>query len=136
MAVRVRAGSLRSLLTDLTELPHPGSRRAATLDVDTVVSVVTAVSRFPLFRTALFPRECVRRSLSLYRALVAMGHPAVIHFGVRRQGDAFLGHSWVTLRGRSLDEPGPTDVFTVVYSFPESVVASSACPSCMEMINA
>jgi hypothetical protein len=135
LAVRVRAGSLRSLLADFTESPSRGNRPASALDVDTVVSVVTAVARFPLFRTALFPRECVRRSLSLYRALAGMGHPATIHFGVRRHGATFLGHCWVTLRGRCLDEPGPTDVFALVYSYPESINAGSASPSCMEMIN-
>jgi len=128
LAVRVRAGSLRSLMADFSDSPRRGNRPASAFDVDTVVSVVTAVARFPLFRTALFPRECVRRSLSLYRALVGMGHPATIHFGVRRQGAEFLGHSWVTLRGRCLDEPGPMDVFSVVYSYPEPVNAGPLPP--------
>jgi len=135
LAVRVRFSSLRSLLADLTESPHGGRARGPALDVDTVVSVVTAVARFPLFRTALFPRECVRRSLSLYRALARMGHPAAIHFGVRRVGTTFLGHSWVTLRGRCLDEPGPPDVFTVVYSYPEPAGAEARPVSSMEMIS-
>jgi len=135
LAVRVRAGSLPALLEDLARSPHPRRQRAA-LDVDTVVSVVTAVSRFPLFRTGLFPLECVRRSLSLYRALTGMGHPAIIHFGVRRHGATLLGHSWVTVHGQYLDEAGPTHTFTPIYSYPPPVAAGSPSSSGMELLNA
>jgi hypothetical protein len=134
LAVRVRASSLPALLEDLARSRHHVGQRSA-LDVDTVVTVVTAVSRFPLFRTGLFPLECVRRSLALYRALTGMGHPAIIHFGIRRHGATLLGHSWVTLRGQYLDEPGPTHTFTLVYSYPPPVDAGSPPPSCMELIN-
>ena len=72
------------------------------------------------FQSQLFLRSCLRRSLTLYGALTRMGYPARIHFGVRKQGPSFLGHSWVTLYGRPLAETDAPDVFTTVYSYPLS----------------
>jgi hypothetical protein len=43
--------------------------------------------------------NCLRRSLVLYHCLRAHGIPAVIHFGVKRDGDTLAGHCWLTIDG-------------------------------------
>ena len=87
------------------------------MDLENTLAVVTTVCQFRLFRFPLFPRACLRQSLTMYRVLTAMGYPVMIHFGVRKQGAAFVGHSWVTLNGRPLAERGSPE-FTAVYSYP------------------
>jgi hypothetical protein len=84
---------------------------------DDVANVAGRVCGLPMFRTRAFPRSCLRRSLVLFRALTTMGYPATIHFGVRKQGDAFEGHSWVSLHGRPLAETGSVEAFSPLYSF-------------------
>jgi hypothetical protein len=84
---------------------------------DDVASVASRVCALPMFRTRAFPRSCLRRSLVLFRALTTMGYPATIHFGVRKQGDAFEGHSWVSLQGRPLAETASVKAFSSLYSF-------------------
>jgi len=56
-----------------------------------------------------------------------MGYPVEIHFGVRKDGNALHGHSWITLDGKPLGERNPTDVFRPIYSYPavECVTTSS-----------
>ena len=84
---------------------------------DDVANVAARVCGLPVFRTRAFPRSCLRRSLVLFRALTTMGYPATIHFGVRKKGDAFEGHSWVSLHGRPLAETGSVEAFSSLYSF-------------------
>lgn len=117
----IRLRSLPVLLARMTGQRSTATPRTRALDVDQVVGIVAAVSQLRIFQSQLFLRSCLRRSLTLYRALTRMGYPARIHFGVRKQGPSFLGHSWVTLYGRSLAETDAPDVFfTAVYSYPLS----------------
>ena len=81
-----------------------------------VLAVVQRVCSLPLFSLPLFPRACTRRSLALYRELTRMGHPATIHFGVRRENAALAGHSWVTLNGVPMGERDPLPTLSVTYS--------------------
>ena len=120
LPVLVRLWSLPVLLARMTGKRSPARPRTRALDVELVVGIVAAVSQLRIFQSQLFLRSCLRRSLTLYRALTRMGYPARIHFGVRKQGPSFLGHSWVTLYGRSLAESEAPDVFTTVYSYPLS----------------
>ena len=68
------------------------------------------------FRSRLFPKRCLRQSLALYRTLLRLGYPLRIHFGVRKDGNAFIGHSWVTIDGDSVADPTPSALFRTVYS--------------------
>jgi hypothetical protein len=81
-----------------------------------VIAVVQGVCGLPLFSLPFFPRACMRRSLALYRELTRMGHPATIHFGVRRENAALVGHSWVTLNGVPVGERDPLPTLSVTYS--------------------
>jgi len=90
------------------------------MDLDRTIRIVVSVSQLRMFRLRLFPRDCLRQSLLLYRTLRCMGHPAVIHFGVRKDG-ALLGHSWVTLDGAALAERISLKTFTTVYSHPRTL---------------
>jgi len=64
---------------------------------------------FFLMRSA--PRDCLPRSLALYRFLLSVGVPAEHCIGVRRF--PFEAHAWVECRGRVVhDSRGYTDGFT------------------------
>lgn len=120
LPVLIRLWPLPVLLARMTGQGSIAKPRTRAWDVDLVVGIVAAVSQLRVFQSRLFLRSCLRRSLTLYRALTRMGYPARIHFGVRKQGPSFLGHSWVTLYGRPLAETDAPDVFTTVYSYPLS----------------
>jgi hypothetical protein len=82
-----------------------------------VVAIVTRVCRLPIFSRPVFARACVRQSLALFRELTRMGYPAAIHFGVRREGAALTGHSWVTVGGVPIGESHPLEALSVTYSY-------------------
>ena len=52
-----------------------------------------------------------------YRVFTRMGYPVEIHFGVRKDGDDLLGHSWVTIEGKPLADGTQTCLFKAVYSY-------------------
>jgi hypothetical protein len=79
------------------------------------------------FDLPLFPRACLRRSLTLYSLLTQGGYPVEIHFGVRTDGGDLRAHSWVTLHGAPLAETGPEEIFRTIYS--HSPARRSASPS-------
>jgi hypothetical protein len=116
LPVLIRVVSLPALLRRISRRPRPALAENA-WHPDDVAIVAARVCRLPVFRPRVFPRSCLRRSLVLYRALTRMGYPATIHFGVRKQGDAFEGHSWVSLHGRPLAETGSVEAFSPLYSF-------------------
>jgi hypothetical protein len=120
LPVLIRLWSLPVLLARMAAEGRTAKPRIRAWDVDVVVGIVVAVSQLRVFQSQLFLRSCLRRSLTLYRSLTRMGYPARIHFGVRKQGSSFLGHSWVTLYGRPLAETDAPEVFTTVYSYPLS----------------
>ena len=96
------------------------------LPPDVVADVAVHVCRLPMFRVRPFPRACLRQSLVLFRALTTMGYPATIHFGVRKEGQAVEGHSWVTLYGRPVAESGSVDAFAALYSFERGAASEPA----------
>jgi hypothetical protein len=112
----VRLFSLPDLLKHITASRN--SRSATSVDIDLAVRVVTRLCQLRFFRQPFFPRDCLRQSLVLYRVLSRMGHPVMIHFGVKKQVSAFDGHSWVTLHGKPLGEHIPVGTFRTVYSYP------------------
>jgi hypothetical protein len=48
--------------------------------------------------------NCLRRALVQYHCLRLHGVPAVIQFGVKRNGAALEGHCWLTVGGSLYDE--------------------------------
>src|SRR5262245_11173682 len=87
-------------------------------ELDRTVRTLVRLCHLRFFQLSLFPRDCLRQSLVLYRALTLMGYPAAIHFGVRKDNSVLEGHSWVTIHNRPLAERIPVTSFTTVYSYP------------------
>jgi Transglutaminase-like superfamily len=50
-------------------------------------------------------RDCLQRSLLLYRLLSAAGADPELVVGIREQDDKIIGHAWVLVDGKSLVEP-------------------------------
>ena len=62
---------------------------------------------------------CLPQSLVLFHFLRKWGEPVQIHFGVRRSGDALVGHAWLTLAGRPVVEArDPKSVYATTFSYP------------------
>lgn len=89
------------------------------MEVREAIGIVTRVCKLRVFRSRIFPKLCLRQSLTLYRTLNQMGYPVEIYFGVRKDDKNFHGHSWVTIRGESVADTAPDGHFKVVYSYPE-----------------
>ena len=90
------------------------------LELGEVIWIVTRVCNLRVFRSRVFPKLCLRQSLTLYRALANMGYPVGIHFGVRKDENNLTGHSWVTMEGRPVADTTSSAIFKVVYSHPSS----------------
>jgi len=50
-------------------------------------------------------RDCVQRSLLLYRVLSHSGADPTLVIGFRRAGGKILGHAWVMVAGRTVVQP-------------------------------
>ena len=118
LPIRIRFTPLPLLLQRLTGRPKRHRPAGPSLDVDQVARLVTGICQLRPFRSQIFPRACVRQSLLLYRALTGLGYPAVIHFGVKREGDGITGHSWVTLHGQVVADRPSVGSFNLLYSYP------------------
>jgi hypothetical protein len=117
---------LPALLRRITSRASHQTPAEGALPPDVVADVAVHVCRLPMFRVRPFPRACLRQSLVLFRALTTMGYPATIHFGVRKEGQAVEGHSWVTLYGRPVAESGSVDAFAALYSFERDTETDAA----------
>jgi len=115
LPLRLRVYTLPSLLHRLTLTRRA---RRPLLEMDDAVATVVRLCQARLFRLPLFPRPCLRQALALYYVLTHLGYPVVIHFGVRKEREELHGHSWVTCQGMPVAERTPTDLFTIVYSYP------------------
>jgi hypothetical protein len=116
LPLRVRRHGLPVLLE---RLGSSGGRRitARTPEAGRVLAIVRRVCRLGVFGLPVFPRLCLRQSLTLFRFLSRMGHPVEIRFGVGRDGRDLAGHSWVVLDGRALGEREPADDFRTIYAY-------------------
>ena len=123
LPIIVRIYSLSGLLERLTRTGRSHKKQTA-LVLKEAVPIVTRICYLRLFGARVFPRACLRQSLTLYRVLTRMGYPVEIHFGVRKAGDDLQGHSWVTIEGKPVADRTRMDVFKAVYSYP-----SVSCPS-------
>jgi Transglutaminase-like superfamily len=90
------------------------------MELREAIGIGTRVCNLRVFRSRIFPKPCLRQSLTLYRTLNQMGYPVEIHFGVRKDDKNFQGHSWVTIHGESVADTAPDGHFKAVYSYPEA----------------
>jgi hypothetical protein len=114
LPLRLRARSIPAVLERLAD----GSRAPvhSTLEIQQVAHIVALVCNLRPFRSRLFPQRCLRQSLALYRTLLRFGHPLRIHFGVRKDSDALIGHSWVTCDGTAVADTTCSALFKTAYS--------------------
>jgi hypothetical protein len=106
------------VLLERTTAAGSRTRTQGFADLDRTVGTLSRLCQLPFFHLPIFPRDCLRQSLVLYRALARRGYPAVIHFGVWKKGSVLEGHSWVTLDDKALGPGASPAAFTTVYSFP------------------
>jgi hypothetical protein len=63
-------------------------------------------------------RDCVQRSLLLYRELSRLGLDPTLVAGFQRQGAGLQGHAWVVAQGRIVGEAADAlDRFTPAFQF-------------------
>ena len=117
LPIIVRIYSIPGFLERLTRTARSQKKQTA-LELKEMAPIVTRICHLRLFGARVFPRACLRQSLTLYRVFTRMGYPVEIHFGVRKDGDDLLGHSWVTLEGKPLADGTQTYLFKTVYSYP------------------
>ena len=117
LPIVVRIYSIPGLLERLTRTAR-SHKRQTVLELKEAVPIVTRICHLRLFGARVFPRACLRQSLTLYRVLSRMGYPVEIRFGVRKDGDDLLGHSWVTIEGKTVADGTQTYLFKAVYSHP------------------
>jgi Transglutaminase-like superfamily len=117
LPIIVRIYSIPGLLERLTRSARSDKKQTA-LELKEAVPIATRICHLRLFGARVFPRACLRQSLTLYRALTRMGYPVEIHLGVRKDGDDLLGHSWVTIEGKTVADGTQTYLFKAIYSYP------------------
>jgi hypothetical protein len=116
LPLRLRRQTLPRFLERLASPGRPPIAGRA-IKPQRVAQIVRRVCLLGIFRAPVFPKECLRQSLTLFAFLARMGHPVEIHFGVRKQGEDLGGHSWVALDGHSLGERDPAGDFRTIYSY-------------------
>jgi Transglutaminase-like superfamily len=116
LPIRLHRHSLPKLLQRLTPR-HTRAQRPSQHERDVVVRLVVRLCRWRCFRGRLFPRLCLRQSLTLYYMLARLGEPVVLHIGVSKRGETLRGHSWVTVAGAPLAERWrPEETFQTIYA--------------------
>jgi Transglutaminase-like superfamily len=115
LPMRLHRYNLPQLLQRLTPR-HARAQRPSQQQRDMVVRLVVRLCRWRCFRGRLFPRLCLRQSLTLYYVLARLGEPVILHVGVSKKGETLLGHSWVTMGGIPVAERrSPEETFQTIY---------------------
>jgi hypothetical protein len=115
LSVQLRAHSARTLVqSGMLERRLPATLPPAR----DAVRITRRVCRLRLFRLPLFPKICLRESLALYGVLSRLQHPVQLHIGIRKDGAALSGHSWITCSDCSLAPVEDRSSFKVLYSSP------------------
>jgi hypothetical protein len=114
-----KSHTLPALLARLTPVRCAEQTPAALVMGRAVRLVLRLCHRRP-FRSALFPKACLRQSLALYHALTHLGFPVEFQLGVRKQGEKLIAHSWVTFAGKPIADKANTDILKLVYSYPNN----------------
>jgi hypothetical protein len=92
-------------------------RNKPVLELQAAARIVMRICNLRPFRSRIFPKQCLRQSLTLYRTLTRMGYPVEIHFGVLKDETNLRGHSWVTIAGEPVADTARRGIFKVVYSY-------------------
>ena len=87
------------------------------VELQAAAGIVMRICHLRPFRSRIFPKQCLRQSLTLYRTLTRMGYPVEIHFGVLKDEKNFRGHSWVTIEREPVADTTQSGIFNVVYSY-------------------
>lgn len=137
LPVLLRIHTIPVLLDRLA--PREDRCTAMRMNLDDATEIVKRACNLRLFRSALFPKHCLRQSLTLYRCLKRMGYPVQIHFGVMKDLGDFRGHSWVTIGDKAVADTARSGVFQTVYSYPPtgsvSVSRSQRQTDCRTTVN-
>lgn len=80
--------------------------------VDSIKRIATTGGRL------LVSRNCLTRSLTLYRLLSVTGAQPVLLLGARNDGIATRGHAWVELEGKPFPKPDD-EVYSPIVGFDE-----------------
>jgi hypothetical protein len=99
-------------------------RHKSKMPLKDAVGIVMRICNLRPVRSRIFPKRCLRQSLTLYRTLSQMGYPVEIHFGIHKDGDDLKGHSWVTIQGKPVAERTGMKIFRSVYSQPSATYRS------------
>jgi Transglutaminase-like superfamily len=92
--------------------------RSRTRDVERERRVAGLVRRLYRSPLAALDENCLERSLLTYRLLARLDASPELVTGVRRQGDAVIGHAWVTVDGEPVGESRESvEGFAPVLSF-------------------
>jgi len=114
-----KSHTLPTLLARLTPV-RSAEHVLAPLVMERAVRLVLRLCHRRPFRSARFPKACLRQSLALYHALIYLGFPVEFHLGVRKQGEELIAHSWVTCSGQPIADKPNTDILKLVYSYPNN----------------
>ena len=115
--------SLPALLKQLTPI-RPKQHIADAFGMEHAVRWVLRLCHCRPFRSALFPKACLRQSLALYHVLTHMGFPVQFHVGVHKKGEEFIAHSWITVEEKRVADQARAGVFKVVYSYPPKTISA------------
>jgi hypothetical protein len=85
----------------LVRVMWAGGRNARPERHSLVIQLAWWTSRLQAWR---FPENCLERSLVTYRFLALDGADPRLVFGMRRGADGLLGHAWVTVKGRAVQD--------------------------------
>ena len=101
-------------LPTLARWSYQSPRRGAACDARRVASDVLRTGRL----TGVPDRDCLQRSLVLYRELSAGGLGPELALGFQQKEGRLSGHAWVTIGGRAVAEPDLDEsAFTQVMRF-------------------
>jgi Transglutaminase-like superfamily len=95
VAVGLRRDGLAAILASYRKI---AGRSAARGSIEQALAAFRRAEGAFLFASA--PRDCLPRSLALFRFLASEGHPVTHHIGIRRH--PFSAHAWVAINGETL----------------------------------
>lgn len=89
-------------------VPVRRSDRTKELRAEQQIAPVSLALDRAAARVCRWPGRCLRRSLALWAWLRLQGIDADINIGVRREGQALVGHAWVSHQGHPIAESADT----------------------------
>ena len=110
---------LPALLHTLDRPAYP-RRRFDQVAVE-LAQVAWRYTYFILIKFCRLKKPCQLRSLAVFALMRRRGLDVRIHFGVRKDDLAMVGHCWVTLSGEQVvEQQDPREIYTETYVYPSS----------------